>query len=228
MRRIAVAALMVAWVAGPAWPQDAIPFGWFKAGLKPADCDVGLDHEVKHRGGASAFVRSRTVEASDFGTLMQTIDAQPRHGKRVRLAGFLKTASVEKTAGLWMRVDGPDRSRPLAFDNMSRRGLRGTTPWTEVQVVLDVAPGAVDVSFGIILTGAGQIWADDLTFEVVSDKGADDREQLPAAARAAQSRLRASSSSSVRCINGGNGARAKAHRRGAADRRMIRCPTLME
>jgi hypothetical protein len=64
-----------------------------------------------------------------------------------------------------MRVDG-DR-RILGFDNMDNRAVRGTTDWTMYSVVLDVPENAKNIFFGILLVGKGQVWADDLSLEVV-------------------------------------------------------------
>ena len=171
MCRIAIVAVAVTLVAGAVCPQTApVPPGWFKAGSKPADYDVGVDSTIRHKGNASAFLKSRTPDAAGFVTLMQTIDAERWHGKRVRLDGWLRTSSVERTAVLWMRIDGRVREQMLGFDNMHDRELRGTVDWTRVQIVLDVAPEAVSISFGIILAGAGEVWADDLRFEVVTNR----------------------------------------------------------
>ena len=65
-----------------------------------------------------------------------------------------------------MRVDGKKR-KILAFDNMQRRPIRGTTSWTKYSVVLDVAPQSTGIAFGILLAGKGQVWLDDLKFEIV-------------------------------------------------------------
>jgi hypothetical protein len=85
---------------------------------------------------------------------MQEISADAYHGKRVRLSANAKASDVQGWAGLWMRVDG-DGSRPLAFDNMGNRPIKGTTDWKRYDIVLDVAGQATDVAFGILLTGRG-------------------------------------------------------------------------
>ena len=54
-----------------------------------------------------------------------------------------------------------------AFDDMQDRPIRGTSDWTQYDVVLDVAPDAADVAFGLLLDGPGQVWIDDAKFEVV-------------------------------------------------------------
>jgi hypothetical protein len=128
---------------------------------------MGTDPSAAHTGKAGAYLKSKTPEAGGFGTFMQICKAAPFHGKRVRMSGWVKSAGVEKWAGLWMRVDGLDPSRHLAFDNMQGRPIKGTSPWTRYEIVLDVAPEARDIAFGILLSGAGGVWVDDIAFEVV-------------------------------------------------------------
>jgi hypothetical protein len=70
-------------------------------------------------------------------------------------------------AGLWLRVDGSDPNRSLAFDNMQSRPIKGTSGWSQCQIVLDVAPDAKDIAFGILLDGQGGVWLDDINFEIV-------------------------------------------------------------
>ncbi len=69
-------------------------------------------------------------------------------------------------AGLWFRVDGPNNTT-LAFDNMEQRAIKGTTDWTRYEIVLDVPNEAQRLAFGVLLAGGGQVWMDDLRFEVV-------------------------------------------------------------
>jgi len=77
------------------------------------------------------------------------------------------TRDVGSWAGLWMRVDLPG-DREGAFYNSEDKPLKGTTGWMERSVVLDVAPDAAVVSFGVTGNGKGTVLIDDLKFEVVS------------------------------------------------------------
>jgi hypothetical protein len=147
----------------------ALPVGWFKAGSNPADYDMGLDEGVRHQGGrSSATVKSIVAEPRGFGTLMQMSQPGEYRGRRVRLSGFVKSDKVNQWAGLWFRVDGP-KNEVLAFDNMMSRAIKGTTEWARYEIVLDVPDTAVRLAFGILLAGRGQVWMDDLRFEVVPD-----------------------------------------------------------
>jgi hypothetical protein len=108
------------------------------------------------------------ASSSDFGTMMITQTAAGFAGKRVRFSGWVRSQSLDTWAGLWMRVDEPNNQMG-AFDNMANRPIKGTTPWSQYDVVLDVAADAVDIAFGVLLTGNGEVWLDGVNVEVVDD-----------------------------------------------------------
>ena len=166
--RIALFALALA--PTMALAADSIPNGWIKAGSHPAEYEVGIDSSIHHGGRASGYVKAITKDLHGFGTLMQTAGPGQYLGKRVRLSAFVKAEMVSDWAGVWMRVDGPpegNQPKPLAFDNMQGRPIKGTIDWTRVEIVLDVPNDAKDIAFGILLSGGGEVWLDDLVFEVV-------------------------------------------------------------
>jgi hypothetical protein len=55
----------------------------------------------------------------------------------------------------------------LSFDNMQRRAIKGTVDWERYEIVLDVPDRSVHLAFGILLDGRGQVWIDNIRFEVV-------------------------------------------------------------
>jgi hypothetical protein len=54
---------------------------------------------------------------------MQVFRADDYRGKRLRLSGYVKAEKIDQWAGLWMRIDGENKT--LGFDNMENRGIRG-------------------------------------------------------------------------------------------------------
>lgn len=145
---------------------EGTPKGWFAAGSRPKDYEMSVDRVVVHSGKASATLKSVAATTAGFGTLMQTFKADEFRGQRVRMSGYVQSKDVAEWAGLWMRVDGAQKEA-LAFDNMQGRPIKGTSDWTRVDIVLDVPASASEIAFGILLTGKGQVWMDDLNFEVV-------------------------------------------------------------
>lgn len=146
--------------------QTGVPQGWFLAGSRPQDYVAGVDRDVAHGGESSAFIDGSRATEPGFGTLMQTIRADHYRGQRVCLTSFVRMSGVEDWAGVWMRIDGPEREM-LGFDNMQDRPLKGTGDWHEHQVVLDVPQNAEYVNYGILLRGKGRVWIDDLRLEQV-------------------------------------------------------------
>ena len=143
------------------------PAGWFLAGSDPASYTMTRDTQVRHGTSPSGELAS-TRASKGFGTMMQVVDAVDYTGKRMRLSGWVKAKSVTDWAGMWMRVDGGGSpAKAIAFDNMQSRPIKGTRDWRQYDVVLDVAPEAKSISFGILLGGEGRVWLSDVKFEPV-------------------------------------------------------------
>lgn len=150
-----------------------VPKGWYVTGRSMTSYTVGLDKTIKHTGKMSATLRSKSTARGGFITLAQAIRADRYRGKRVRLTGWIKTKSVRAWVGMWMRIDGKQQGKKrkvLAFDNMQKRPLRGTLAWRSYSVVLDVPQSSTFAVFGVLLSGQGQVWFDDVRLEVVSRK----------------------------------------------------------
>ncbi|MGX9932912.1 helix-turn-helix transcriptional regulator [Virgibacillus salarius] len=141
--------------------------GWFLSGSDPFNYEMGMDREVVHCGKSSGYLKAKTViDSSNFATMMQQFKADKFIGKRMRLSCFLKTKDIDTFSGMWMRVDNAFDD-VLQFDNMSNRPIKGTTQWNRYTIVLDVPSESSVISFGVILTGQGIIWADQFRFEEV-------------------------------------------------------------
>ena len=150
--------------------RGELPEGWNApdpgAGAVASAYEVGVDSTVKHGGEASAYIRAVAVPAEGFMGLVQGFRGEQSRGKRLRLSGYIRTREVaDRGAGLWVQIGGGGGS--VGFDNMSNRPVKGTTDWAKYEVVLDVPENAVAIAFGFRLSGSGQAWVDDLSFEVV-------------------------------------------------------------
>ncbi len=139
------------------------PKGWGGGG---EGYELSRDDTEKHAGKASGSVKSIGDEAKGFGTLTQWFRADEYRGKRLRMTAYVRTSGVERWAGLWMRIDGKEKTG-LAFDNMMRRPVKGTTDWKKYEVVLDVPEEAEEIFFGFLVAGKGQGWVDDIAFDIV-------------------------------------------------------------
>jgi hypothetical protein len=150
-----------------------LPKGWFKAGSNPESYDMGIDKGAGKDGKNAATIKSTAKKIRGFGTLMQNCAPNKYFGKRVRMSGLMKTKEVAKWAGFWFRIDAENSNKSLGFDNMKDgkkdRSVKGTTEWTKYEIVLDVPDSSSNLAYGALLVGKGQIWFDDIQFEIVDN-----------------------------------------------------------
>lgn len=151
---------------------SAIPAGWHLAGSHPSDYTAGTDSSAVYAGLPSAFLKAKT-DAQDFGTLMQTFASDQYKGRRIRLSANVKSDSVARSSGLWLRIDGRAENggipKMLGFDNMQNRPIKGTTAFARYEIVLDVPNEAVDIAMGIILAGPGEVWLNNVAIDIVPE-----------------------------------------------------------
>ena len=138
------------------------------AEIKPPGADemktVGWQHSGYGVGASgdvyqSARLNRRTSLPSPepFGTVAQCLDAAPFRGGEIRLRAAVK--AVSGGGQLWLRVDRKD-GRPGFFDNMGDRPVRSDR-WQHYEISGPVAADATQVCFGCLISGAGQVLADD-------------------------------------------------------------------
>ncbi len=140
---------------------------WFMAGSDPGDYELGIDTNATRDGKRSGYLKAAVAEPKGFGTMMQMFKANDYLNRRMRFSAYVKSEGIDAWAGLWMRIDGPVRQNSLGFDNMQNRPIKGTTDWQKYAVVLDVPSESVNIAFGILLEGKGQVWLNDVQFEEV-------------------------------------------------------------
>lgn len=127
-----------------------------------------LTEESPKRGKRCAQLRSRPDAppvGAGFGNLMQAIDASGYRGRRVRFKGAVRFESLGpgSRAQLWLRVDRP-QSRVGFFDNMGDRPIVSSL-WQYYEIIADIDDDAASVNFGLLLTGKGKAWLDDVSLE---------------------------------------------------------------
>ncbi len=140
---------------------------WSMAGSHPADYEPGVDTQETFQNENSGYLRARRPDAEGFGTMMQMFKADNYRSKRMSFSAIVKSVDVENWAGLWMRIDGTGE-RTLGFDNMQNRPIQGTTNWQKHTIVLDIPPESINIAFGILLSGSGQVWLSNVQFDEVS------------------------------------------------------------
>jgi len=148
-----------------------LPNGWFKAGSQPQHYDMGVEKGAGLDGKNAATIKSTKKRINGFGTLMQNCLPDKYLGERVRMTAMVKTKDVTTWAGIWMRVDEQVAKTNISFDNLKDgkedRSIKGTTNWKKYEIVLDVPFEATNIAYGALLVGTGQVWFDDVKFEII-------------------------------------------------------------
>jgi C-terminal processing protease CtpA/Prc len=137
--------------------ENGIPSSWSSFGSD--DYKVGLDSLCVKSGKYSAFIECNG--GNGYKALQFVL---PNYtGKKITLSGYIKTEHVsDGFAGIWMRID-PE----IAFDNMEKQKLIGTTDWTKYEISLDMDPEKTEqIVFGAVIKGKGKMWIDQFTITI--------------------------------------------------------------
>lgn len=134
---------------------NGFPGGWSGA---PRET-ISVDDKVVHGGKWSVRLERKEDAAGSFTAINKSLPMDFT-GSTLVLRGFLRTEGVTGFAGLWAREDGDAGS--VAFDNMQQRQLRGTTDWTQYTITLPVHKDGRQLYIGVLMSGTGKAWADDL------------------------------------------------------------------
>ncbi len=139
--------------------EKEVPTGWDNFGSP--NYILAIDSAIAISGKYSASLEYKEGNP-DFKAWAFTIPDN-YDGKKITLTGYIKTENVtDGYAGLWMRID-PN----IAFDNMSKNGVVGTTDWTKYEVTLDMNPEETkQIVVGGLLVGKGKMWIDDLQVNI--------------------------------------------------------------
>lgn len=122
---------------------------------------IALDSVNKKNGKYSATIEFNDGNP-DFKAWAFTIPDNYA-GKKITLTGYIKTENVtDGYAGLWMRIDPS-----IAFDNMNKNGVKGTTDWTKHEITLEMNPEKTkQIVIGGLLVGKGKMWIDNFSVSV--------------------------------------------------------------
>jgi len=132
--------------------------------------EIFLDKSVRMSGSQSLSIRSRIsdISAPRHTIVRQNVRANPFEHKRIRFSAFVKSDSADG-ANLFLNIDGPWMI-VTNRDHMESRRIAGTSDWREYSIVLDVPANSEQLVFGIRLAGGGQMWVDNLKFEIVGSE----------------------------------------------------------
>jgi|SRR5665647_392557 len=156
------------------------PDRWFSARIKSQSYEMGLDKDAGKNRHNSATIKAMDKKIDCVGTLMQRSNPEKYPGKRVRVTGYVKSENITDRAGRWLQVDQIGSQQPLLFDNMGSRLISGTTGWKKYEIILDVQNNASFIAYGAQLDDTGQIWFDNIAFEIVDKSVQTTDAKIPA------------------------------------------------
>ncbi|RVT78682.1 OmpH family outer membrane protein [Flavobacterium sufflavum] len=146
--------------------KKVLDWGYWQA--EQPEYEMSLEKKAELIDENILTIKSVKSKIDGFGTLMKTTKPDLYLGKTVKMTAYVKSEDVKSWTGLWMRVDYYD-SNVLAFDNMEKRPIKGTSDWGKYEIVLFVPVEATSISYGVLLAGTGQVWFKDVKFEIVDD-----------------------------------------------------------
>lgn len=138
---------------------NTTPIGWYSFGSK--DYLLSLDSSNVKNGKYSSIIEYNS-DSPDYKALAFDIPNN-YNGKKITLSGYIKTENItDGYAGLWMRIDPR-----VAFDNMNKRGVKGTTDWTKYEITLHMdSKNTEKIVIGGLLVGKGKAWFDDFKITI--------------------------------------------------------------
>lgn len=152
-----------------------LPLGWFNSFGHVSG--VSTDYEIRTARrsqdgatGTCVVLEKEMAAPGEFGSLMQRCPGRRLAGRTLRMEGDLRTENVSGRAGLWLRADGADEPN-LFFDNMLGRPITGTTTWTRYCIDAPLPKDTEWINYGILLTGAGVLSADNIRLLVWTPDG---------------------------------------------------------
>ena len=146
----------------------APPPGWLVGNTQAYAGEIVADS--CRAGKQCAMLRASGAAApAGIGTFLQSFGAAPYRGKKFRYRAAVRTegAGPQNRRQLWIRVDLEGGGMGF-FDNMSDRPINAGE-WTYYDISGDVDRNAASISLGLLMSGAGRTWIDDVSFEITGD-----------------------------------------------------------
>ena len=141
--------------------------GWEKSGRNAKSYEMGLDKQAGRDGNICGSIQSIDSLILGNGSFIQKFNADHYQGKKINFSGFMKSKDVSEEASFLIRVDKTDSTAFL--DNMYGREIKGNTDWNLYEITIEIPDNARFISIGASLKGIGQIWFDDLSFEIINN-----------------------------------------------------------
>jgi erythromycin esterase len=110
------------------------------------------------------IARAQQSTRQSIAGLVQSLPAAAMAGQRWKLSGWIKTSGITGGATLLAQVDMQNR-RAIAEVSLDNQAPKGDTGWRQFSISIPVAANAHLVHLGLVLSGTGTAWFDQLTLE---------------------------------------------------------------
>jgi len=136
---------------------------------------ASADNSVFHTGRWSVRLQRDAGSTGAFSAITRSLPVDFQ-GSTVELRGYLRLQDVSGNAGLWMRQDADGQM--LSLENMQSQQVKGTHDWAQFRIALPMNRKAQQLFFGVLVSGTGTLWADDLEL-LVDGKPISEAEAAP-------------------------------------------------
>ena len=162
--------------------DQGYPTGWYSNANKKSGYVVNIDRDIRTEGDNSVHLASQGDPSAPFAIVAQRFDARDYRGRRLQLTASVKTGEpLSYHTGLWFRVQRADGTIGF-FNNMQDRPI-SSPEWSEYSITGLVDPSAVTIIVGVLISGAGEAWLDDVRLEDIGEASLEEiaksRARLP-------------------------------------------------
>jgi hypothetical protein len=120
---------------------------------------ISADSTIAHTGHWSVRLQRDAQSKGSISVVTRKLPVDFQGGV-VELRGYLRLKDVTGNVGLWLRQDADGHM--LSLENMDSQQVKGTHDWAQYRIALPVNPKAEQLYFGVLVSGTGTVWADDL------------------------------------------------------------------
>jgi C-terminal processing protease CtpA/Prc len=147
-----------------------LPIGWVEPGFSIKNEYKAFITKDEPKSGKKCLELNRLEKPfndSIVGAVMQSIDAKPYRGKRIRFRAAVcaEIISNKGSAHLWLRVQKADKCDGLTDYKENEPVVN--TDWKYCEIVGRIDEDAETINYGMLLSGNGRAWIDDASFEII-------------------------------------------------------------
>lgn len=134
------------------------PTSWYISETKKKYYKINLYRDSLNNNEIITSIKCLKNKSKEQCTYMTYFEPTAILGKKIKLTGEIKCQNVIGYSCFWMRIDGSDPKKPIAFNDMKDKQLKGTVDWTNFEITLEIPKEASKIIFGALLKGSGQTW----------------------------------------------------------------------